>query len=358
MSLTPTGPGPHGGSVDAETSRLAAVAWTGAADGLLVVDADGRIVAANPAAVRALSDGGELQLPADLGRFFRPDAPSGLVAALTAAQGDGWRGEVVGAGGNAWELVLAPGGGEGGYLAGVLHDLRPLHARERERQELLSAVLHDVKGALTVILGYAELLTDPAETPSHEMVIDTLARIAECGEQINALVSNFGLFCRLRAGTLATDRRAVDLGEIVERVVQQHAARADRCGVAVSVEVPRTLEIRGDPAQLERAFSNLVSNAVKFTPAGGRVAVQASREDARVVVTVADSGPGLAVDDPEALFAKHRSRRPGQRGEGIGLGLAVARGIARAHGGELTLSAALGGGTEARLTLPVGTRAS
>lgn len=342
--------------MDGEGGRLAALAWDAAADGLIVVAADGRIVAANPAALRALGGDGGVTLPGELGRFLEPQGTTDPAEALAAGRGEGWRGQVTGAGGSVWELVLAPCGDGEGHLAGVLHDLGPLRARERERQELLSAVLHDVKGALTVILGYAELLADPGEEPSREMLLDTLARVAECGEQIHALVSNYGLFSRLQAGTLSADRRAVDLAEIVDRVVEQYAARADRGGVAVVVEVGRPLEVRGDPAQLERALANLVSNAVKFTPAGGRVALRATEEDGRVVLSVVDTGPGVSPAEVEALFAKHRSRRPGRRGEGIGLGLVVARAIARAHGGELTLSAAPGGGTEARLVVPADRR--
>ena len=339
-----------------ESRGLATAVWVSSADGLIVVDARGAIVAANPAAVRALAESGAGLEGRLLETLLVPRGLGPLADVLASAGTEGWRGEMIAAAPGAeqgvWELTLAPLQDGTGRLAGVLRDVRAWYARERERQGLLSAVLHDVKGLLTVILGYAELLTDPADTPTRAVLVDTLGRVAECGEQIHALLSNFGLFWRLEAGPLVVERQAVDLVDLVDRVVRQHAPRAERAGVALRVELPAALEAVGDRTQLERAIGNLVTNAVKFSPAKGQVTVRLGRDDGEIVLTVVDNGPGLPAGDVEQLFVKHRTRVPGRRGEGIGLGLPVARGIARAHGGELTLAAGERGGAIAMLRLP------
>ena len=345
--------------VAGEPIGLAAAAWRAAVDGMIVVDGAGTVMAANPAAVRALAGGGATSLTGDLAAVLAPHGGSALADVLAAARAGGWRGDVVAIGrgdeAGPWELTLAPlePGAAGGRLVGVLRDVRHLHARERERQELLSTVLHDVKGPLTVILGYAELLADPQDMPSHEALVETLGRIADCGEQIHALVSNFGLFWRMQTGRLPAERRPVDVAEIVDRVVQQHGARAAHKGITLAVDAGALPEVPGDRTQIERALANLVANAVKFAPPGGRVTVRSDCGPDAVVLTVHDTGPGIAPGEQEQIFVKYRSRAPGRRGEGIGLGLAVARGVARAHGGELTVDSAPGGGTTATLRLPL-----
>ncbi len=272
---------------------------------------------------------------------------------LEIARRNVWRGEVRRIE-EVYDLALALLPPPEERFVGVLRDLQPLRARERERQELLSAVLHDVKGALTVILGYAELLTDPGEVPDHATLLDTLRRIGDCGAQIHALVTNFGLFTRIEADSLVAERRPVALPELLAQVVRQYATLAARANITIAVDVPEGLALMADRVQLERALANLLANAVRFTPSGGHVAVRAARERDQVVLSVTDSGPGLPAGDPEQLVGRRRAPGATRRGEGVGLGLRVVRGIAQVHGGELSLSAGPAGGTVATLRLPAG----
>jgi signal transduction histidine kinase len=345
-------------SVAEELDGLAAAVWRAAPDGVLVVDSAGTILHANPAAARVLAGSPDATLAGPLSALIVPRDDVTLDVALAAARAGGWRGEVTagrGSGAGPFDLRLVPldAPPDAPRLVGLLRDLGEEHARERARAELLSTVLHDVKGPLTVILGYAELLADPQEEPTRETFVDTLSRIADCGEQIHALVSNFGIHSRIQTGRLPTDRRPVDVAEIVGRLAEQFATRAARKDVEWVFSGEPLPEVPGDRTQIERALANVLGNAVKFTPPGGRVTLATSCADGALLLAVEDTGPGVAPDDHERIFAKYQARVPGRRGEGAGLGLAVARGIARAHGGDLTVSSTAGAGARFTLRLPL-----
>src|SRR6185295_10562990 len=135
--------------------------------------------------------------------------------------------------------------------------------------------------SLTVILGYTEMLTDP-EPPPNQVPPDVLSRIRESGETINGLVCNFLDLSRIEAGRMNLDPRPVDVSAMVTHAVEHYDWNARRKGLAVELSTQPVPTIMADEAQLQRVLANLIGNAIKYTPPGGRIMVSAGRTDGRV----------------------------------------------------------------------------
>lgn len=228
--------------------------------------------------------------------------------------------------------------------------------QEQARRELVTRVAHDLRVPLAGIRAQAEALQDGlAPDPDRY-----LARIGSQVDRLDALVADLFAVSQIDAGTLRlrTDRLA--LADVASDAVAELRGLADGAGVRLDlvVEPEASTTVEGDPLQLGRAVANLLANALQHTPAGGRIEVTVDGEGDAVRLSVADSGPGFADDDLAHAFeagwrgsaarSPHRLDMTG----GAGLGLAIVRGIARAHGGDASAANAPDGGAVLALTLP------
>jgi two-component system sensor histidine kinase KdpD len=226
-----------------------------------------------------------------------------------------------------------------------------LRAKTEElRSALLSAVSHDLRTPLAAITGAGTLLLDDgAGDPAlrHELT----ATVVEEAERLERLVSDLLDMTRLDSGVVEPKREWVPLVEVVGAAMN----RMERAlaGREVKIDLPDAVPLLSiDPILVQQLFVNLLENAAKHTPPRTEVAIRATREGGTLVVEVADRGPGLPPGEEERVFERfHRAAGPGVRG--VGLGLAIARAIAQAHGGRLTASNRPGGGAVFRLTLPL-----
>jgi|GEM_PF-264351 len=220
----------------------------------------------------------------------------------------------------------------------------------RTRDEVLGVVAHDLRNPLSAIAMYAHLLRDPS---SEEQQRQHLRTIEDLTMRMNTLIQDLLDVSRIDAGQLRVEADRVEVELILREVrkLLEHCA-ADR-GVEMRVVVDEDVPpVWADAHRALQVFSNLVGNAVKFTPAGGRITVRAARGDGVVVFSVSDTGPGIRPEDLERLFDRFWQARSMRRG-GVGLGLAIARGIVQAHGGEMRVESRVGEGTTFTFTLPV-----
>jgi len=222
--------------------------------------------------------------------------------------------------------------------------------REALRSQLLSSVSHDLRTPLATITGAATALReDPGlDAATRRELIES---IVDEAERLERLVGNLLDMTRLEGGAVVPKREWVPVDEVVGSAL----TRLERPlgGRKVRTELEPDLPLLSvDPVLLEQAIANLLENAVKHTPAGAELTVAARRAGDAILLEVADRGPGLPPGDEERIFERfHRGAAAGARG--AGLGLPIARAIARVHGGQLVAANREGGGAVFRMVLPV-----
>ncbi|HJW49854.1 MAG TPA: ATP-binding protein [Candidatus Limnocylindria bacterium] len=233
-------------------------------------------------------------------------------------------------------------------LAGAFNSMSArLERNEEQRQQLLADVTHELRTPLTVVQGNLEALLDkvyPADAQH-------LAPILDETKVLSRLVDDLRTLSIAEAGALALHREPTDIGELVTDSVASFRTQADAAGVALINETAAGLpQADIDPVRLREVLSNLVSNALRYTARGGSVRVSASAADGRLSVSVRDTGPGIAADALPHVFDRFYKS---DESRGAGLGLAIARSLVVAHGGEISATSEPGHGTEMRFTLPV-----
>jgi two-component system phosphate regulon sensor histidine kinase PhoR len=337
------------------------------ADGVLVVDRDGRAVLSNPAFRRQFGVTGELvgRRPWELARH--PEVAA--VIAESLERGEAQRDEVVLEGGETRRTLalagaaLRPaaerGGGEPGAVL-VARDTTALTRAVRMRSDFVANVSHELKTPLAAIRGYAETLGDGAldEPATARRFVE---RILEQSRRLGVLLDDLLTLSRLESPDAPVERRPVDLVRVVERSLETCAARARERQVELQGELPDPASLPplvGVPDDLERLLLNLLDNAVKYNRPGGRVTVrvEAAPGDAGpgVLVTVADSGLGIPASALPRIFERfYRVDKGRARDEGgTGLGLAIVKHVAQAHGGRVEVESRPGEGSTFRVWLP------
>ena len=214
---------------------------------------------------------------------------------------------------------------------------------------------HELRSPLTALKGELEVARRRERSPEeYRRVIDSAL---EEVERLHHTAEDLLTLARSDAGVLDLRLRREDLAERARRIVERLGGAARSAGVALDIETTGDTIARVDPDQVDRLIRNLVENAIKFTPAGGRVNLRIASEDARAAIEVADTGPGIPPEELERIFRRfHRvdeSRTPARDGSGSGLGLAIARTIVELHGGDIAAYNRPGGGALLRARLPV-----
>ncbi|TCN28323.1 histidine kinase [Kribbella orskensis] len=252
------------------------------------------------------------------------------------------------------EQVAAPREVE---LAELVHDVNDLAGRladtEERRVRLISDVAHELRTPLTVIDGYVEGMVDgvfPLSTETLQPVVTELHRLRRLTDDLSAL-------SRTEENRLELRSQVLDLPVLVEQSAERLRPQFDESGVSLTVTgASAPVRVSGDPDRLAQVVTNLLGNALRAAGPGGAVEVRTGHEHGTAHVRVIDDGEGLARDDLERVFERFyrvRNRRSGDPSGGSGIGLTIARAIARAHGGDITAaSAGLGAGAAFTVTLP------
>lgn len=229
-----------------------------------------------------------------------------------------------------------------------------LRAIDQQKSEFLNIVAHDLRTPLTCIRTYTDLITmyvdeDPAT------YAEFLQVIAEETERLGELLDNFLDLARIENATMRYELEPLRVDEIAQHSAQVYRAKANAERIELEVEIePDVPVIEADRRRLEQVLSNLLSNAFKFTPAGGRVVlgVAPDPEGDGAKVTIDDTGPGVAKDQRQRIFERFRQAQAGHARGGSGLGLAIAQAIVAHHGGCIWVDDAPGGGARFVFSLP------
>jgi signal transduction histidine kinase len=248
----------------------------------------------------------------------------------------------------------------------ALENFRLKKMLESQRRDHIAMLVHDLRHPLSSLGLIAEIL-ESEDIPAAERH-SAVAQIRTMCAEMARLVDGVLAASRLEAGVFSVDVRAVKVRAAVEPVLAVFTPIATRRRVALEFDGSLDLEVRADPTKLRQALDNLVANALKFTPRGGRVRVKVWRvrtperseggadtqADAggNVAFEIADTGPGIPAAEREGIFDRYKQGSRGRAAGGAGLGLAIARGIAEAHGGSISVGTGELGGAAFRILLP------
>jgi PAS domain S-box-containing protein len=252
----------------------------------------------------------------------------------------------------ARELKVAQ---EVAYRTSLAIETAELHRAAQQavqaRDDLLSIVAHDLRSPLTAAkLAAAEI---NRKTDDAAAVRRSADRIDRSIDRANGLIQDLLDVSRIEAGSLAVERGRVAARELVGDTADIFAPMASAASLRLMIEAPEHLpEVLADSNRVRQVFSNIVGNAIKFTPAGGTIRLAATRHDSEVCFQIADTGPGILPEQLPHLFDRFWQARQGDR-RGAGLGLPIAKGIVEAHGGRLWIDTAPGRGSTFYFTLPV-----
>jgi signal transduction histidine kinase len=255
------------------------------------------------------------------------------------------------------------------WLMGKLHELtvaehaarveverswQELERVSRHKSEFLANMSHELRTPLNAIIGFADVLHEKLFGPLNVKQTEYVDDIVEAGRQLLALINDILDLAKADAGRIQLDVQPVAVADLLRGTIEEFACAAVERGLTFDVTVaPAATTVDADPARLRRVISNLVSNAVKFSPDGGRITIDATRDNGEVVVAVRDRGPGIAAVDQSRIFDEFQQVAPaGLAHPGAGLGLALARRFVELHDGRLEVESEPGGGSTFRLALP------
>ena len=226
-----------------------------------------------------------------------------------------------------------------------------LKSSDEQRRSFLADVVHELRTPLTVIRGQAEGIVDGVYAADAEHI----APIVDATRSLEVLVEDLRALALTDTGSLELNREPVDPAELVDETVATFAAQADEARVKLIASAPTELPVVDvDPTRMRSAIGNVIANAIRHTPSGGSVSVSAAVATAasggRVVISVTDTGEGIAPDLLPHVFERFVR---GAGSKGSGLGLAIAHDITVAHGGTIEVESAAGAGATFRISLPI-----
>jgi signal transduction histidine kinase/DNA-binding response OmpR family regulator len=235
----------------------------------------------------------------------------------------------------------------------LIVDLRSASAA---KSDFLAAMSHELRTPLNAIIGFSELLQRPMTPGGHSpaTVEEFAGHIHGSGLHLLELINEVLDLAKVEAGKLDLRPTVFDLDALVRQTMETMQPLADRKSIALTVETTGHMEVEADQSRIRQVVFNLLSNAIKFTPNGGSVAFELSRNGDTCRLDVVDTGAGIAPDDQATIFEAFKQTPAAAGQEGTGLGLTLARQLIEAHGGTIAVESEVGRGSRFTVVLPLG----
>jgi GAF domain-containing protein len=232
---------------------------------------------------------------------------------------------------------------------------RELETASRHKSEFLANMSHELRTPLNAIIGFSEVLSERMFGEINDKQAEYLTDILESGRHLLSLINDILDLSKIEAGRMELEPTDFDLPAAIENTLILVRERAQRRGITLGRTVDERLGmIRADERKLKQVLLNLLSNALKFTPEGGQIDVQARAHNGEAEISVADTGVGIAPEDQEAVFEEFRQVGTAARKvEGTGLGLAISRKFIELHGGRIWVKSQVGMGSTFAFTVPL-----
>src|SRR3954469_248799 len=250
--------------------------------------------------------------------------------------------------------ILDPQTGEAFAVAASFADITQQRRAERLKEEFFALVSHELRTPLTSIAGYLELVLDPDESELDPNQRHFLGVVERNAKRLQRLVGDLLFVAQFEAGKLSLETGPTALDDVAAESVESARPRADELGIELRLNAETVPSVQGDAGRLGQTLDNLISNALKFTPAGGRVDVRVIDRRDRVVIEVADTGLGISEPDQRRLFERFYRTEAAQEAAipGVGLGLSISKAIVEGHGGKIQVASEEGRGTTFTIELP------
>jgi GAF domain-containing protein len=232
---------------------------------------------------------------------------------------------------------------------------RQLEVASQHKSEFLANMSHELRTPLNAIIGFSEVLSERMFGEINDKQAEYLADILESGLHLLSLINDILDLSKIEAGRMELEPTDFDLPSAIENALILVRERAQRRAITLQRTVDERLGmIRADERKVKQVLLNLLSNALKFTPEGGRVDVRASVEDGVAEISVTDTGVGIAPEDQQSVFEEFRQvGTAAKKVEGTGLGLAISRRFIELHGGTIRVESQIGSGSTFTFTLPL-----
>ena len=222
------------------------------------------------------------------------------------------------------------------------------------KDQFLSTMSHELRTPLNAVLGFSDLLADERYGPLNERQQRYISHIHTGGKHLLSLISDILDLSKIEAGRMELAIESLRLESVFGEVLSAMQPLADKKSQEMTKSVEAGVSVRADSTRLKQVLMNLLGNAIKFTPAGGRIELAARLVEDRVRVEVHDNGPGIPPEEQKRIFeAFYRLRESRRKTEGTGLGLAITHRLVELHGGELSLDSRIGLGSCFHFSLPV-----
>lgn len=332
------------GDAETELSKLEAI-LTEMKNGLILVSPDGRVLLVNEAAQAALG----LKEEACLGNPREVFQQADLLELFDEHKTHPTHCEINLDDGRVLSAQTTPIPDVG--LVIILHDITYLKELDRIKSDFVNTVSHDLRSPLTAILGYVELIARAG--PVNEQQREFIHRVQFSVNNITALINDLLDLGRVEAG-FDTRKEVVQLPPLIHEVVDSLQKRIREKEHHISLEIPDDLPaLIGNPIRLRQMLSNLITNAIKYTPDYGRISMLCRAEDGQIIFQIQDNGAGIPLADQPFVFDKfYRGSNIPHDSVGSGLGLAIVQSIVQNHQGRIWLESTPGQGTTFTVVLP------
>lgn len=255
-----------------------------------------------------------------------------------------------------YEIVPLEGPREVQQLAQSMNDMsQKVENSLKSQRDFVANVSHEFKTPLTSIQGFSQAIFDETVHKSADVKHAAEVILNETN-RLNILVNDLLTLAKLDAGTMAMARERIEINQLIKDLIENFHFELEKSGVKIKGVYTKPVYLIADGARLAQVFLNLIDNAIKFTKPDSKVIITVRREDEQVCVSVADQGTGISEDESNRIFERFyqvdKSRNKGAA-SGVGLGLAIARQIVLAHGGEISVTSRLGVGSTFMVKLPI-----
>jgi two-component system sensor histidine kinase ResE len=321
------------------------------AEGVLAVSDRGEVTVANAAAQRLLG------LPSGAESMTVDELPPAVrdVVLADRNQDDGQVATEVTLPGGIEALLSVSPLARGAGVVLTMRDVTEERRLARARRDLIANVSHELKTPLTAVKGFMELLEN--ESLGQDRRREFLGLMSQEVGRLERLVAEQLELARLDAGALTLALEPVDLGELASEVAASRRLLAGREGVELGSSLPGVeVVVQADPARIEQILLILLDNAIRHTPSGGKITVGVGIDDGQGTVSVRDTGTGISKDSQQFVFDRFYQADSSREGQGLGLGLAIARGLADAHGGSIEVRSTPQVGSVFTVRLPLAPR--